>query len=263
MKHGIVFGLLALGGFVPAHAQSVLPATVHVHVTDTAGVPLQGANVRIFKSGRADPVLAAAVDAAGKHTFYLQLDSGSYRIQAVLLGYLQTTRRLDIEPGDTITLDIAIVPLPHTTELPAVVSTEHYRIDTDPGLWEGFDQRCGSKLTSCFRQDYLSDHPSYDLLDILRNADGIIAAPHGVTSKRGGIAIPHPNMHGVAGGNCEPNYFVDGFLWAQASAWDQIVAAFGPEQIRGIEVYQTGQPRPLKFEGNKTPPCGSIVVWTK
>jgi hypothetical protein len=249
--------MVGLSAFANARAQAPSPATIHVRVTDVTGAPIAAAGMLVLKAGRDEALLFATTDSAGRHTIVFVPDSGAYRLAVRKVGYVETMRRLLVEPGDTVSFDLTLARVAPGTELPAIVTTEHYRLDTDPGRWDGFNVRCQSKLASCLKEDYMTERPSYDLSDILKVADGIIPVPHG-------LAAPPPKMHCDAGRGCrnhtcEPNYFVDGFIWL--SGWHDLTQAFGPEQLKGIEVYRTEQPRPLRFEGN--PGCGSIVFWTR
>jgi hypothetical protein len=239
--------LIALAAVAPAHAQLIAPAIVHVRVTDTLGVPIADANLASLRARQQEAVLIGRTDASGTHTFTLQPESASYRIAVRKLGYVETTRRLLVAPGDTVSIELPLATLAPATQLPAIVTTEKYRLDTDPGLWEGFDRRCQSKLVFCFGDAYLGDRPSYSLVDVLSHADGII-------SHSG-----PPTMHASTLGKCQPTYYVDGFKWGLG--WNALVSSYGLLQLKGMEVYRSEQPRPLRFEGD--PVCGAIVFWTK
>jgi hypothetical protein len=67
---------------------------------------------------------------------------------------------------------------------------------------------------------------------------------------------------------CEPTIFVDGYEWnsRMGAASDLAVgspptAPYTASNVKGVELYPTGRPRPQRFEGD--PHCGAIVVWTK
>jgi hypothetical protein len=246
--------LVAAAGFArAAHGQTPASAVVRVTVTDAVGTPLPRAELAIIGLRSTDAVAVAATDSAGRHTFRLVLDSARYRITARKVGFVPTIRLLSAAAGDTTVLELRLATVTAVQELPRVTTSQTYRLQADPGDREGFERRCADKSVSCVREDFLATRPNDDLTDVLNHTPGIIPT----------ISTPaHPSppkMSGLFSGKCVPDFYVNGFKWGLS--WADLVNAYNPAAITGIEVYPAGQPRPGRFSG--VPTCGVVAVWTK
>lgn len=175
-------------------------------------------------------------------------------------------RTLAVSRSDTTSLTEV---LEHVTPLPAVVITGHYRIDRDPGLRNGFARRCQVKHITCFDSQELDERPAANFADLLKHVDGVAigacTAVKGRDTQCGKVAMHSAQ---IPPAYCEPTIFVDGYQWNTTigAAIDltpgvPASAPFTPGNVKGVEVYPTSQPRPLRFEGD--PLCGAIVIWTK
>jgi hypothetical protein len=169
------------------------------------------------------------------------------------LGYRDTSFVLKMGAADTIGM---ILLLDRVVALPAIVTTAKYRLDEDPGKWEGFEQRCGVNHVSCFREPELADHPAARISDML------LRAPDGGVKRTCRNSIANCT---VSVGGCPPNYFLDGFLFlpgpsGHSGSLAQLENFIGPKEIKGMEVYRP-ELTPQKFSrGVGT--C-AVVVWTK
>jgi hypothetical protein len=122
---------------------------------------------------------------------------------------------------------------------------------------------------TCFSDSVLAIHQSENMADLLMRARGVTIGACGPDRSRN-IQCGKVSMRSavIPPAYCEPSIFVDGFWWNPhtGSAVDltpnsPAEAPFTPTNVKGIEVYSTEQPRPLRFEGD--PLCGAIVIWTK
>ncbi len=162
--------------------------------------------------------------------------------------------------------------------LPGVNVEGRYRLDTDPGKWEGFTRRCSTRHAECVAELELAKHPSARVYDFLVRSYGIIAectisklknatlTPSALSKppREPGSKSCLAKMHPSAGtGSCTPTYIVNGKEWVAhiKPAQEEIEDFIGPTQMKGIEVYSSEKIRPLSFNGK--PMCGTVVIWTK
>jgi len=238
----------------PLGAQSPAPAIVRVHVASSSGDPIVGADVAILNDRQETALLVATTDRNGNHDFAFTPDSARYRIAVRKLGFVGTVRRLLVQRSDTLHLDLRLISTDSVRTLPTVVARESYRIADDPGYWEGFDDRCRTPNVSCTTGDSLDTHPN-DPAHYFNRLPGIIPGQ----SQAGAPALPI--MYGSVGSTCKPSVFINGFLVDPPdTAWHEVMN-FSLSDLKGVEVYATGQPRPARFRGD--PLCGSIVLWLK
>jgi hypothetical protein len=180
-------------------------------------------------------------------------------------GALLEIRKVGYAPLGPLVLDptidtTVIVVMHHVAVLPTVTSTEHFNITADAGRRGGFEARCQSKLVSCVNDSTFAANPSKKLLDFLAQTGDIRVRCGG--SRSGGCDA---KLRGPTGGECQPYYFVNGFRYTptgRGPVIEQIGSDYPTVNLEGAEVYQSDQPRPLRFEGG-IPPCGAIVLWTK
>lgn len=125
----LLVGLLASRG----SAQRGL--TIHVRVIDTAGVPLQGAEVSV--SHDLTRVLAVGLtDARGMRTLTFARDANDYDVTARRIGYVRADRYFAAPKGDTASFDLVLVPAPQTLA-PVTITAEQdlkrksYHVDAD------------------------------------------------------------------------------------------------------------------------------------
>jgi len=167
------------------------------------------------------------------------------------------------------------LPLGSATALPAVTVTEKYNLNLDPGLRDGFAVRCESKLVTCYAPVDLWAHPSSTLYDFLKKTDGTIPDcgstinRNGRPPKRvkgsGGKVLDCLKMRKVPPAGdpvCVPTFFVDGFVRGSSeTTLDEIEQFLDPLRVKGIEVYLSGQPAPMRYSVSGG--CGAIVFWTR
>ncbi|MEO7083060.1 MAG: hypothetical protein ABI442_07635 [Gemmatimonadaceae bacterium] len=236
--------------------------------------------IGVFDSRTGEPLAGVQVVDAVSGTYATTTSTGTARIDFIVFrgsAAIVELRKLGYEAKQLlIGTDTASVTetLVRVTELAAVVSIEHYRIDKDPGLRDGFATRCQQKSVTCFRDEDLLNKQNVNLADLLIRADGITIGScgggrgrwsAGRTGQCGRIAmrsstIPPPF--------CSPTFFIDGIEWdpglvepIDLTPGQPAQAPFTPTNVKSIEVYPPGRTRPLRFSGN--PNCGVVVIWTK
>jgi hypothetical protein len=237
--------------------------------------------IGVFDGQTGSPLAGVQVLDAFSGSYVLTSSSGAARLDFVtfrgIAGFVEL-RKLGYQPksvlinkGDTIPITELLEPV---AQLAPVVTTEKFRIDRDAGLRDGFETRCQSKSAYCIRPDEIEKHATASLADLLVRADGFTIGSCGGGSGRymanrnaqcGKIAM-RPTT--IPPAFCQPPVFIDGFEWDAhpGSAIDLVPgqpaqAPFTPVNVKSIEVYPPGKPRPLRFSGD--PSCGVVVIWTK
>lgn len=131
--------------------------------------------------------------------------------------------------------------------------------------FSGFGARCAVRGVDCVYSEQLSARPAARVSDFLGRISG--------NERRcaGRIDDCIILMRGSTGGRCVPTYYVDGALAkpmpsrgrgaSSSGVLADLERFFAPAQLRGIEVYRSGQPIPSRFEAGNG--CGSIVIWLK
>jgi hypothetical protein len=95
----------------PVDAQGTGPAVVRVRVADTTGAPLPGAQLVLLRGGK-ETVLQAIADPAGRYSFSFTPEGARYQLVVRKVGYVQTARLVPVAAGDTLTVAVALAPLP-------------------------------------------------------------------------------------------------------------------------------------------------------
>jgi hypothetical protein len=262
----VVLALIALG------------ARSDAQVRDPAGATAAATRriIGVYDSRTGDPLLGVQVRDALSGTFAVTTATGtaplaflSYRGTAGLivlrkLGF--RAKSIVVSRADTVSITALLEPL---AELAPVVTTARYRLDRDAGRWDGFDARCRTRSVTCYRSDELEKRPTVGLADVLVRAEGFTIGACGGGRDRqvecGRIAM-RPTV--TPPSFCQPTFFVDGFEWnAKLGSPIDLTpgkppeSAYAPTNVKGVEVYPPGKPRPLRFEGD--PLCGAVVIWTK
>lgn len=237
-----------------------------------SGDPVPGAIVRDTLGAEA----ATSADGVVALT-YISAIGPYYLIEIRKIGYRPLHLRIRADSLTDRTELLEALPLGSATALPAVVTTGKYNVILDAGLWNGFSARCTVSTVTCFKFDELEAHPSSNLVDFLARAMMSLPgcgttmtrglAPRRVTAP-GNRTVDCVKMRGVgaqAAKLCVPTFYVDGFLRGyQETTLDQIEQSLKPGDVKGIEVYQSGEPVPMRFgDAAGNPGCGSVVIWTK
>ena len=239
----------------PSHASPLLG------VFDSAtGQPISGVQVRDEFSG----AYAMTTVTGTVRLTYLSFRGSAAFVRLMKLGY--EPKSVIVAAGDTTPITEV---LNRVATLGPVVTTERYRIDRDDGQWSGFARRCSQRTVTCFHDSTLASKPLSNMADLLLGARGVTIGACGSDNTRnsqcGRVSM---RSSVIPPAYCEPSIFVDGFWWNPhvTSPIDMTPgtapkAPFMPANVKGVEVYSTEMPRPLRFAGD--PFCGAIVLWTK
>jgi hypothetical protein len=253
--------LVVVGSRVVAQGDTTrrAPARILGVFDAQTGSPLEGVQVHDAFGGKYTVTTATGT---------ARLDFVTYRGSAAVV----QLRKIGYEPKQIILSRTDTLPLTETMErltvLPQVTTTAKYRLERDPGRWEGFEDRCRTRSGTCVRTEDLEKHPAANLADFLVRAPGVTIGACGVKgrdSQCGHIAMKPTT---IPPAYCMPSIFVDGFEQnAKAGPPVDLVpgrpaeGAYTPTNIKAIEIYPSYRNRPLRFTGDPT--CGAIVIWTK
>jgi hypothetical protein len=221
-----------------------------LYVYDSATqAPIVGAKVVDLVTGNS--VLSSATGNVGLAPTFVKATGAMLEIRK--LGYAPVGPML-VDP--LIRTPVGIAMSRAVVQLPTVTTTANYNLNRDAGTRAGYETRCATKLPTCISGDSVANYPSRGLGDFVRFASGVRNASGLMTA--------------TLGRACMPTFFVDGMLWPSPPLGNPLAgpgagdpSPFTTQNIAGIEVYPDGQPRPLRFQGDKLPPCGAIVIWTK
>jgi hypothetical protein len=205
--------------------------------------------------------------------------AGLYIFEIRKEGYAPKRFRLRADTVWELLVGLEPNPLGDATRLPQVVTTAKRRIAEDLGQKSGFRERCALGVQCVGRQD-LDKHPGGGFADFLDNTEGIHKFCKTPLSGKmlPGSEIPRCQVQmrpPASTGYCAPTWFVDGQEWQPLK--DKRVDATAPGiasqaqienflhagRIEGIEVYQSGAPRPSRFGVDPRSECGAIVIWTR
>ena len=255
----------------PPSPQQTRPPLLGVYDA-RSGDPVQGAVVRdtlgAEASTSADGIVALT---------YISAIGPYYLIEIRKIGYRPLHLKIRADSLTDRTELLEALPLGSATALPAVVTTGKYNVTLDSGLWNGFSARCTASTVTCFKFDELAAHPSGNIVDFLAKTAMSMPgcgttmtrglAPRRVTAP-GNRTIDCVKMRGVgaqAAKLCVPTFYVDGFVRGyRETTLDQIEQSLKPADVKGIEVYQSGEPVPMRFgEAAGNLGCGSVVIWTR
>lgn len=242
--------------------ETIREFTIRLDSLGTSRSTVRGRLLGVFDAESGRPIAGALVrdslggaEAHTTQTGTVRLDFLStvgpyYLVSVRKAGFRPAHLRLDV--ADTVPITLVLEPRPlGVQELPAVVVIGHANSATS---FAGFEERCERRAVSCFRQDELAKPASY-FSDFLKRASGVeVQCAHGLDDC---TALIHPD---IAIGKCQPTFYVDGLKTPFTLA--EMESYFKPSDIKGMEVYLSGLPKPARFDPG--PPCsGSIVIWTK
>lgn len=213
-------------------------------VTDTAGLPIEAAQVRLIGSG----VIARTLPSG---SFSISLRPGSHVVDVRRLGYVPAKFIADARQSQdiaaTIRLEEAVIQLESM-----VIADER---GTSASAAPGFAER-KRRLNAVF-----IDRPRIDrqrpmqLTDLLWGAPGIRVVP-----MRSFIGVAYvPQIHRTSA-YCPMTHYVDGMEFEPSE--QGINADVRPAEIEALEVYQPGQV-PAQFSSARSAACGALVIWTR
>jgi len=263
MWRALCIVLLAWGSALAAQSadSSHTAAARIIGVFDTqTGAPLEGVQVHDAFSG----AFKLTSNTGTARLDFLTFRGAAAVVELRKLGYEPT--QLVVSRADTAPITAVMEPL---AMLPRVTTTARYRLDRDPGKWDGFEDRCRSGSGTCIRNEDLERQPAANIADFLIREPGVTLGACGNVGGRNsqcGHVAMKPTVSPPA--YCLPTFFVDGMEWdvkmgppVDLTPGRPAGAPFTPTNVKGVEVYPSERNRPLRFLGDPT--CGAIVIWTK
>ena len=119
----------------------------------------------------------------------------------------------------------------------------------------GFEDRRRMGLGGFVTEEEIKRHAFPELVTVLEGVRGVRVE---MRLLRGVMGIPYM----LSGGRrCSPNFFLDGIY--QPVDYPQLSGFVTPEQIKGIEAYNSPGTMPAQFDMFTATGCGSIVIWTR
>jgi len=205
-------------------------------VTDSTGRVLAGAHVTIWGSS------TATTNADGR--FLLDsLPSGTSTLESQYLGFEPVRRVVDLAPGRTDTLRLAM-----TTPVHVLAGVKVYG-KTGLLRYAEFNERRKTGQGRYFTADDIAKSRPVILTDFFYIVPGIRVQP------MSGADYELLSTHGGAVGTCSPAVWIDGVELREGGLNDMV----RPEDVTGIEVYdQTTVPAQYR-DGQ----CGAVLIWTK
>ena len=139
------------------------------------GAPLDGVQVRDAFSGAYKVTTATGT----ARLDFLTFRGGATFVQLRKLGY--APKEIIVSRADTIPITETMEPL---AMLPRVTTTARYRLERDPGKWDGFEDRCRTGSGTCIRSEDLERQPSASIADFLIRAPGVTIGACGSAAGR-------------------------------------------------------------------------------
>jgi hypothetical protein len=172
---------------------------------------------------------------------------GTQWVSVQAIGRAPTGQAVDLRPGDTTWLAVALGPVA-VTLAPVRVTGQQSRLLADfedrrragsgLGYYRGEEEIAGMASI----RSVLSSVPSVQLVRGRGNTDFM-------------ALLPNPSAGGR--GWCVPPLYIDGFL----ADWDQ-VHTYKPKDLVGVEVYPRASSGPVQYQQVATG-CGVVLIWTK
>lgn len=233
-------GLLAFWAG-PASAQQ---GTLHGTVKDSAGAPIQDADVGIVALRR-----LTRTDKQGRFAF-TKLPTGDVDVSVRRLSYEPRTVHIVITAIPVDTVRIKLVAHPALLEGMNVSAGEIRRREMIEDFYRRRTRGLGQYITRQDIEKRWGGAPS----DLLRSTPGI----RFVRVVGGGKGVRFPNTS-ISRRDCAPMIWVDGQK-APGLEIDDITLG----DIEGIELYNGPSTTPLQFsQAQSSNTCGTIVVWTR
>jgi hypothetical protein len=210
-------------------------------VRDPGGRPLRGA--RSFVWGAA---ANATTGEAG--TFALDgLPAGTRTLEVRAVGYEPRRVVVDLVGGRAAAVDVRMARVVPTLDRVVVMGKASPR---DRRLHEFLDRRQRNPFGRFITGADLERMNPLLLSDALRTTPGLRVVP---TGNFGNVVLGR--------GNCLPAVFLDGMpVQDGARELDQLVP---PQQVGGIEVYNTIGGIPAQYSGLAANGCGVVLIWTR
>jgi CarboxypepD_reg-like domain len=216
-------------------------ATLDLRVSESAGTPLRGVHVDVL--GRR---LGSVTDSHG-HVLIRRVPAGTQFVRVQRIGYETQSLTLDVEPGDTVQLDLTL----STSAIPLDTVRAAREAQVPALARNGFYERQKVGLGHFVTERELSRVPDEPTHSIFRRIPGVDAVAVGnywiLVSTRGPVS--------PRGIGCPVRLFVDGIPWRDD------LDAVQHQDIEAIEVYASPSEIPPQYGGANSA-CGVVLIWT-
>lgn len=197
--------------------------------------PLEGAAIRVLGTPvQLRTTANGRFEGAG-------FSAGVYVMQVQALGYTPGSWVLQLAEKETLTVVIELEPVP------VALST----VTVEGQAWErrglaGFTARREKGRGVYLTENDIKTSNATRLSDLLRSVSGVR-----LICRFNGCRVR------MARGECQPDFFVDGYSANNSTSLEMPVVG-----MIAVEIYRTISETPVEFlRGNNT--CGTIVIWTR
>lgn len=232
------------------------PALLRVEVVDdSTGRAVAGARVRVSGVGRVDETDVAGLVAVRG------VAPGLHLVQVDRPGYAMRRFRVTTQPGDTLDVEVGLVPQRDEVVLETlrVTSWGRRRALVDNGFYER--QRQGSRSRFLTREDVAAMRPNRTT-DLFHRIPGFTVTP---TGRAGRLEVQTTRGPAALGSRkCVPDVYMDGIRVGSAREADALgeLDAVSPESIEAIEAYVSAATIPPRFNATGSA-CGVVAIWTR
>jgi len=227
-----------------AHAQQFQDqvSIVVAFVTDTAGRPLQGAEVQVVGTS-----LRGSTDEAGRVAL-VAVPAGKVVLRVRRIGFAEQTIPISVTPGTLADGRYKLVPLPANLRNVVVraseLKPERY---AKTGRFDDFYRRRAEGNGTFFTREDIDARQAQKSEDLIRMATGVRIRYRGMT----------PYIQFL---RCETvNVYIDGIRSHDAF---RDYFALSPLDIEAIEIYHGMATVPPEFSPQPND-CAAVVVWTR
>jgi|SRR5688572_14539159 len=220
-----------------ARAQAIAVAGI---VSDSAGVPIGGAEVR----------LSDALVITGNHGEFriVVFDRGPTVLRVRRLGFRADSVRLQLGAVSLDSISVSLRRVAAALE-PVMVRADRIRYTGRlAGYYERLERRSGGYFIT---RDQIDRENPRSLSQLLQHVPG-------VSGFRGRGGLQGVRMRGR---NCAPLVWIDG---TPMSAGEVDLDAFPPSTIHGIELYLGSTNAPMRYTSARSlSSCGTILLWSR
>lgn len=233
---GIAVMAIVTLGLSPSHSLGQT-GIVTGFVTDSAGSPLSGAEVRVTATGS-----SSRTDDRG-HFHLAGLPTGAQLIHARRLGFRPESVRVAVGAAATA---IAFRLSSLSRELPEVVVRRGRNRHT--GRLGGFYERLESGTSGVFvTREQIDAGNTRTLTNVLQRVPG--------------VEVMHGGRIRLRGRTCPPLVWIDD---TPMPAGEASLDTFAPNSLEGVEIYMGATGAPARYQGTRgRNSCGTIVIWSR
>ncbi|MEO7366585.1 MAG: carboxypeptidase regulatory-like domain-containing protein [Gemmatimonadaceae bacterium] len=246
-RHALLV-LAVLAAFVPArsNAQQVAteqPSIVVAFVTDTAGKPLEGAQVDVVGTS-----VSGNTDTRGRVAL-LAVPPGNAVLRLRHLGFGELKIPISLTPGTVADGHYKMKPLPVTDLKGVVIRASELKPEryAKTGRFDDFYRRKASGMGTFLTREDIDARHAQKPEDLIRVVSGVRTRYRGMTPYLQFLRCDYVNV------------YVDGF---RSGDGFRDFFALSPLDIEAIEVYHGMATIPPEFALHSED-CAAIVVWTR